>query len=81
MVQRHVMWGVVVPPMVVVVVRIRIVIIVLRRLRRLPLRILLVLHPSILEPYLHLPLCEVQIPRQLPPLLLRDVSVEEELFL
>lgn len=67
--------------MVVVVVRIRVVVVVLRRLSRLPLRILLVLHPSILKPYFHLSLCQVQIPGQLPPLLFRYVSIEKELFL
>lgn len=44
-------------------------------LRRLPLRVFLVLHPPVLEPYLHLSLGQVQISGQLPPLLLRDVRV------
>lgn len=50
-------------------------------LLRLPLAVLLVLHPPVLEPDLHLPLGQVQVPRQLPPLLLRNVRVEQELLL
>lgn len=79
-VQRHVVRRVMVPGVVVVVVRIRVVVVVLRRLRRLPLRILLVLHSSILEPYFYLPLRQVEVSRQLPPLLFRHVGVEQELF-
>lgn len=48
---------------------------------RLPLAVLLVLHPPVLEPDLHLTLRQVQIARQLPALLLGDVGVEEELLL
>ena len=47
----------------------------------LSLVVLLALHPAVLEPDLDLPLRQVQVPRQLPPLLLRDVRVEEELLL
>lgn len=79
-VQRHVVWCVVVASVVVVVIRIGVVVVILSRLRRLPLRVLLILHPSILEPYFHLSLGEVQISRQFPPLLFRYVRVEEELF-
>lgn len=55
--------------------------VVVVHLRRLSLGVLLVLHPSVLKPDLHLPLGEHQTPRQLPPLLLRHVGVVEELFL
>ena len=75
----YVVRGVVVRPVVVLVVGGGVVIILL--LRRLPLRILLVLHPPILEPDLHLPLRQVEVASQLPPLLLRNVGVEKELFL
>lgn len=47
----------------------------------LPLAVLLVLHPPVLEPDLHLALRQVEIARQLPALLLRHVRVEQELFL
>lgn len=80
-VQRDVVRRVVVPGVMVVVIRIRVVVVVLRRLRCLPLRILFVLHPSVLKPYLHLSLCQVEITRKLPPLLFGDVCVEQELFL
>lgn len=46
----------------------------------LPLTILLVLHPSVLKPYLHLPLGQVQVARELPSFLLRHVRVEQKLF-
>lgn len=65
--------------MVVLVVRRRVVVVLL--LGSLSLRVLLVLHPPILEPYFDLAFGEVQIARQLPALLLGDVRVEEELFL
>lgn len=58
-----------------------IVIVVIRDLGLLPLGVLLVFHPPVLEPYLHLPLGQVEVPRQFPPLLLGDVGVEEELLL
>lgn len=57
------------------------VVVVSRLLCRLPLTVLLVLHPPVLEPYLHLALGQVEVPRELPSLLLGDVGVEEELFL
>ena len=38
-----------------------------RVVRRLPLRVLLGLHPPVLEPDLDLALREVQVPGQLPP--------------
>lgn len=71
----------VVPAVVMVVGVIRVGVVVVRLLRCLPLRVLLVLHPPVLEPDLHLPLRQVEVPGQLPPLLLRDVRVEQELFL
>lgn len=80
-VQRYVVRCMVMPPVVVVVVRIRIVVVILSCLRCLSLRIFLILHPSILEPYFHLSLCQVEVSRQLPSLLFRNVSVEQELFL
>ena len=46
----------------------------------LSLVVLLALHPPVLEPDLDLSLRQVEVPRQLPPLLLRDVGVEEEFF-
>lgn len=49
-------------------------------LRLLPLAVLFVLHAAVLEPYLHLPLRQVEVARQLPPLLLGHVGVEEELL-
>lgn len=42
----------------------------------LPLTIFFIFHPSILKPYLHLSLGQIQISRELPPFLLRHVSVE-----
>jgi len=50
-------------------------------LRLLPLAVLLVLHAAVLEPYFHLTLRQVEVARQLPPLLLGHVRVEEELLL
>ena len=47
----------------------------------LSLAVLLALHPPVLEPDLDLPLRQVEVPRQLPPLLLGHVRVEEELLL
>ena len=47
----------------------------------LSLVVLLALHPAVLEPDLDLALGEVEVPGQLPPLLLGDVGVEEELLL
>ena len=46
----------------------------------LPLAVLLVLHPPILEPDLDLTFRQVEIARQFPALLLRHVSVEQKLF-
>lgn len=80
-VQRHVVRRVVVARVVVVVVRVRIVVIILSRLRRLPLRVLLILHSSILKPYFYLSLCEVEVPREFPSLLLRYVRIEQKFFL
>jgi hypothetical protein len=62
----------------ILVVSVAVVIILL--LRRLSLTVLLILHPSILKPYLHLSFCQVQIARQLPPFLFGHVSVEKEFF-
>lgn len=77
---RHrVVPGVVIAVVVVIIVAGRTRIVVL--LRRLPLRVLFVLHPAVLEPYLDLPLRKVEVSRQLPPLLLGHVGVEEELLL
>lgn len=59
------------------VVRAAVVIVILL----LPLAVLLVLHPPVLEPDLHLALGQVQVARQLPPLLLGHVRVVEELLL
>lgn len=56
-------------------------VVVVRSLSCLTLTRLLVLHPPILKPYLHLSLGQIQIPRELPSLLLRDVGIEEELLL
>ncbi len=47
----------------------------------LPLAVLLVLHPPILEPDLDLTFRQVEIARQFPALLLRHVGVKQELFL
>lgn len=47
----------------------------------LPLAVFLVLHPPVLEPDLDLTLRQVEIARQLPAFLLRNVGVEQELFL
>lgn len=58
-----------------------VVVVVVILLLGLPLAVLLVLHPAVLKPDLHLTLRQVQISRELPPLLLRYVSVEEELLL
>lgn len=54
---------VVVGRVVVVVVRVRIVVVVVLGLGGLPLRVLFVLHPPVLEPYLHLALGQVQVSR------------------
>ena len=43
--------------------------------------VLFTLHSPVLEPDLDLPLCEVEIPCELPALLLGDVGVEQELLL
>jgi hypothetical protein len=66
-------------PVVVRVVRLTVVVVVL--LLGLALAVLLVLHAPVLEPDLHLALGQVQVARELPALLLRDVGVEEELLL
>lgn len=58
-----------------------VVVVIIILLLGLPLTVLLVLHSAILKPDLHLTLGEIQITRELPPLLLRHVSVEEELLL
>lgn len=55
---------------VVRVVRLVVVVVVVVGLLRLTLAVLLVLHASVLEPYLDLALGQVQIARQLPALLL-----------
>ena len=70
---------VVITVVVVVVVAGRARVVVL--LRCLPLGVFLVFHSAVLEPYFDLPLREVEVSRQLPPLLLGDVGVEKELFL
>lgn len=57
------------------------IVIVVVLLLRLPLTVLLVLHPTILKPDLDLALGEIQIARELPSLLLRHVGVEKELLL
>lgn len=57
------------------------VIVVVILLLGLPLAVLLVLHPTVLKPDLDLALGQIQIARKLPSLLLRHVSVEEELLL
>ena len=46
----------------------------------LPLAVLLVLHTPVLEPDFDLALRQVEVARQLPALLLRNVSVEKKLF-
>lgn len=46
----------------------------------LSLAVLLVLHTSILEPYFDLTFRQIQITRQLPTLLLRNVGIEQEFF-
>lgn len=58
-----------------------VVIIVVILLLGLPLTVLLILHTTILKPDLHLPLGQIQIARELPPLLFRHVRVEEKLLL
>lgn len=63
MVQCHVVGRVVMATVVVVVVRVRVVVVVLSRLCRLSLRVLLVLHSSVLEPYLHLPFRQIEVTR------------------
>lgn len=47
----------------------------------LPLAVFLVLHPSILKPYLDLTFRQIQIARQFPAFLFRNVGIEQELFL
>ena len=49
--------------------------------RLLPLAVLLILHATVLEPDFDLALRQVEIARQLPAFLFRDVGVEEKLFL
>lgn len=66
---------------VIRVVGAAVVVVVVVLLLRLPLAVLLVLHPTILEPDLHLALGQVQVARQLPSFLLGDVRVEQELLL
>ena len=46
----------------------------------LPLAVLLVFHPPVLEPDFDLALGQVEVSRQLPALLFRNVGVEEEFF-
>lgn len=57
------------------------IVVVILLLRRLPLTVLLILHPSILKPDLHLPLRQIQIASEFPPFLFGHVSVEQEFFL
>lgn len=66
---------------VIRVVGAAIVIVVIVLLLRLSLIVLLVLHPTILEPDLHLTLGQVQIARQFPSFLLRHVRVVQKLLL
>lgn len=49
--------------------------------RLLPLAVLLILHATVLKPDFDLALRQVEIARQLPAFLFRDVGVEEKLFL
>lgn len=46
----------------------------------LPLAILLVLHPPVLEPNLDLTFRQIEIARQFPAFLLGNVGIEQELF-
>lgn len=64
----------------VMILVISVAVVVILLLRRLSLTVLLILHPSILKPYLHLTFCQVQIARQFPPFLFGHVSVEKEFF-
>jgi len=82
---NHVMLLCVVTSMVmlttgVMILVISVAVVVILLLRRLSLTVLLILHPSILKPYLHLTFCQVQIARQFPPFLFGHVSVEKEFF-
>jgi hypothetical protein len=43
----------------ILVIGVAVVVVVILLLRRLPLTVLLVLHPPILKPNLHLPLCQI----------------------
>lgn len=79
MLGMHLVTSMMVGSVVILVICHRIVVVLCLRL--LPLRVFFILHPAILEPYLNLPLGEVKISGQLPSLLLRHVSVEQELLL
>ena len=61
---------------VVLVTGVAVVVVLL--LRRLSLAVLLVLHSSVLEPYLDLTFCQIQIAGKFPPFLFGHVSVEQE---
>lgn len=84
MVINHVMLRMnVVTRMVVTAVMVLVVcgsVVVVLLLRRLPLGVFLILHPPVLEPNFHLSLGQVQVSRELPTLLLRNVRVEKKLF-
>jgi len=58
-----------------------VVVVVVVLLLRLPLTVLLVLHPTILKPDFDLALGEIQIARKLPSFLFRYVGIEEKLLL
>lgn len=55
-------------------------VVVVLLLGRLSLAVLLVLHTPILEPDFHLTFGKIEVPSKFPALLLRNVSVEQELF-
>lgn len=57
------------------------IVVIIILLLGLPLAVFLVLHPTVLKPDLDLALGQIQITRELPSLLLRYISVEEELLL
>lgn len=67
--------------MMMMVVRAAVCVAIILVVLRVSLTVLLALHSSILEPYFHLPLRQVQVPGQLPSLLFGDVRVVQKLFL
>ena len=65
---------------VVVVVVVGTVVVILRRLVLLSLAVFFALHTTILEPDFDLTLCQIEVSRQFPALLLRYVGIKKEFF-